>query len=116
MCYWNDSSGSMARHTESPEGADRRPVDEYTPEALEVCEKALRTIVSRIGRWGDRLILFGGLAPRYIVDAVPADVAEHTGTTDLDVVVGVAIGANDTAVYTKLQQELDNAGFTESPG
>src|SRR5688572_16916105 len=94
--------------------AEWRPVDDYTPEALEACEKALRTIVSRIGKWGERLILFGGLAPRYIVTRVPVDVPEHTGTTDLDVVIGVAIGTDDDAVYSKLQEELARAGFTES--
>jgi len=92
-----------------------RPVDDYTSEALEACEKALRTIVSRIGAWGERLVLFGGLAPRYIVRELPADVSEHTGTTDLDVVVGLAIGGEDAAVYSKLQKELRNAGFEPNP-
>lgn len=90
------------------------PIEDYTPEALQACEKALRTIVSRIGAWGPRLILFGGLAPRYIVDSPPSDVDEHTGTTDLDVVVGVEIEVDDGGVYTKLQQELRNAGFEVS--
>lgn len=90
------------------------PIEEYTPEALQACEKALRTIISRIGEWGPRLILFGGLAPRYIVDSPPSDVGEHTGTTDLDVVVGMEIEVDDEGVYTKLQQELRNAGFKVS--
>ncbi|MBI4538939.1 MAG: hypothetical protein HY704_05445 [Gemmatimonadetes bacterium] len=90
------------------------PIHLYTPEALAACEKALRTVVSRIGAWGPRLILFGGLAPRYIVERVPEEIEVHTGTTDLDVVIGVAIDADDEAVYTKLQQELRNAGFSPS--
>jgi hypothetical protein len=90
------------------------PIDEYTPEALQACEKALRTIVSRVGAWGPRLILFGGLAPRYLVDAPPAELEGHTGTTDLDVVIGVEIEVSDEGVYTKLQEELKKAGF--SPG
>ena len=52
------------------------PMEDYTPEALAACEKALRTIVSRIGAWGPRLILFGGLAPRYIVASPPAEMEE----------------------------------------
>jgi hypothetical protein len=67
------------------------PQDEYPPEALAACEKALRTIISRIGTWGPRLILFGGLAPRYLVKGPPPALKEHTGTTDLDVVIGVEI-------------------------
>lgn len=90
------------------------PQDDYTPEALAACEKALRTIISRIGKWGPRLILFGGLAPRYLVKSPPSDIKEHTGTTDLDVVIGVEIDVADKGVYTKLQEELKKAGF--SPG
>ena len=41
--------------------------------------------------WGPRLILFGGLAPRYLVKSPPPELKEHTGTTDLDVVIGVEI-------------------------
>lgn len=90
------------------------PIEDYTPEALQACEKALRTIVSRIGAWGPRLVLFGGLAPRYIVDSPPSEVGEHTGTTDLDVVVGVEIEVEHEGVYTKLQAELKKADFKES--
>lgn len=90
------------------------PIEDYTPEALQACEKALRTIVSRIGAWGPRLVLFGGLAPRYIVDSPPPEVGEHTGTTDLDVVVGLELEVDDEGVYTKLQQELRNTGFVVS--
>lgn len=86
----------------------------YTPEALAACERALATVVAKVGAWGSHLLLFGGLAPRYIVPEVPVELEEHVGTTDLDVVVGVALGANEPAVYTKLQQELQNAGFTEN--
>jgi hypothetical protein len=91
------------------------PIDIYTPEALAACEKALRTVVSKVGAWGPRLILFGGLAPRYLVDGVPAGIAPHTGTTDLDVVIGLAIAGNDDALYTKLQQELRTANFEPNP-
>ncbi|MEQ9400101.1 MAG: hypothetical protein RJQ04_13145 [Longimicrobiales bacterium] len=90
------------------------PQDEYTPEALAACEKALRTIISRVGKWGPRLILFGGLAPRYLVKSPSAESKEHTGTTDLDVVIGVEIDVADVGVYTKLQEELGKAGFWPS--
>ncbi|MDP2957481.1 MAG: hypothetical protein Q8N53_13740 [Longimicrobiales bacterium] len=90
------------------------PQDDYTPEALAACEKALRTIVSRIGKWGPRLILFGGLAPRYLVKSPPPELKEHTGTTDLDVVIGVEIDIADEGVYTKLQEELKKTGFSPS--
>jgi len=103
-------AGDLEGHGDAPEA----PIDQYTPEALRACEKALRTIVSRVGAWGPRLILFGGLAPRYIADSPPEELEEHTGTTDLDVVVGVEIEIDDEGVYTKLQRELRNADFRES--
>lgn len=96
---------------EQDTGPHWTPIDDYTPEALAACEKALRTVVSRIGTWGPRLVLFGGLAPRYIVDSPPPEVGEHSGTTDLDVVVGLEFGVDGEGIYTKLQQELTKTGF-----
>jgi len=63
----------------------------YTPKALAACEKALRTILKKIGPWGTQLILIGGMAPKYLVGNAPKDIKEHVGTTDLDVVVGVSL-------------------------
>jgi hypothetical protein len=40
---------------------------------------------------GPRLILFGGLAPRYLVKSPPPEPKEHMGTTDLDMVIEVEI-------------------------
>jgi hypothetical protein len=45
----------------------------YTPMALEACEKALRTILTKVGPWGGRLVLIGGMAPRYLVGNAPSD-------------------------------------------
>ena len=92
------------------------PIEQYTPEALAACEKALRTIIAKVGRWGPRLILFGGLAPRFLVKALPEGLQEHTGTTDLDVVIRVQIQVDEPGVYTKLQKELRSAEFAPSAG
>jgi hypothetical protein len=48
-------------------------------------------MVSKVGARGPKLVLFGGLAPRYLVADVPKGVEPYTGTTDLDVVIGVAV-------------------------
>jgi len=69
--------------------ADPSPQHLYTPQALEACEKALRTILTKVGPWGGKLLLIAGMAPKYIVGNAPMDMKEHVGTTDLDVVVGV---------------------------
>lgn len=105
----SESTGQYERNETPP------PVMLYTPEALEACQRALATIVAKIGAWGPRLVLFGGMAPRYIVPDPAEDLEPHTGTTDLDVVIGVAILDEDESVYTKLQQELTNAGFSPRP-
>src|SRR6202167_4206619 len=83
----------------------------YTPEALAACEKALRTILKKIGPWGTRLILIGGMVPRYLVGDVPKEIKEHVGTTDLDVVVGITVSAEEEEFYRTLQQNLKDSGF-----
>lgn len=85
----------------------------YTPKALAACEKALRTILKKIGPWGTQLILIGGMAPKYLVGNAPKDIKEHVGTTDLDVVVGVTLSTEEEA-YRTLQQNLKESGF--APG
>jgi hypothetical protein len=86
-------------------------LSDYTPEALAACEKALRTILTKIGPWGQRLILIGGMTPRYLVGPLPLDIEEHVGTTDLDVVVGVTVSTEEEEAYRTLQQNLKEARF-----
>ena len=87
------------------------PRADYTPEALAACEKALRTILTKVGPWGQRLVLIGGMTPRYLVGRLPVDVKEHIGTTDLDIVVGVTISTEEEEAYRTLQQNLKDAQF-----
>lgn len=91
--------------------ADDHPQHLYTPEALAACEKALRTILTKVGPWGGKLILIGGMAPKYIVGSAPADMKDHIGTTDLDIVVGVTISTEEGEAYRTLQQNLKDAKF-----
>lgn len=97
-----------------PDNEQRLPRAEYTPQAVEVCEKALRTLLTKIGPWGTQLVLIGGMAPRYLVGSVPAELPPHVGTRDLDVVVGVALETDDEAAYRTLQKNLVESGF--APG
>jgi hypothetical protein len=91
--------------------AGKNPESEYAPEALAACEKALRTILKKIGPWGARLILIGGMVPRYLVGDVPNEIKEHVGTTDLDVVVGITVSAEEEGFYRTWQQNLKDSGF-----
>jgi hypothetical protein len=89
----------------------KHPRSIYTPEALAACEKALRTILTKVGPWGQRLVLIGGMTPRYLVGQLPVEVKEHVGTTDLDIVVGVTISTEEEEAYRTLQQNLKEAHF-----
>lgn len=86
------------------------PREMYTPQAVAACEKALRTILRRIGPWGQRLVLVGGMAPRYLVPFPHASSVAHPGTTDLDVVIGIAL-AEDAECYRSLASNLKDCGF-----
>jgi hypothetical protein len=91
-----------------------RERDAYTPAAVTACERALRTLVARIGQWGPHFIVFGGLAPRYLVQRVPSGLEPHIGTTDIDVVIGVVVVSEDIPLYSTLERQLSGAGFTPS--
>jgi hypothetical protein len=88
------------------------PRSEYTPAAVAACEKALRTVITKIGPWGAQLVLIGGMAPKYLVGEVRDDMSAHIGTTDLDVVVGVALETEDDAAYRTLQKNLSESRFS----
>ena len=38
----------------------------------------------------ERIYLAGGLAPRYLVGRLPAGTRAHVGTTDVDLIIGLA--------------------------
>jgi hypothetical protein len=92
----------------------RNPRSLYSPEALAACEKALRTILTKVGPWGGKLTIIGGMTPRYLVGVSPADIREHVGTTDLDIVVGVTLSTEEEEAYRTLQQNLKDAQFAPS--
>lgn len=89
------------------------PRDEYTTEALTACEKALRTILAGIGPWGNRIILVGGLVPQYLIPQQPEGIEPHVGSTDIDIVVGVALATGEDEPYRTLARNLAEAGFGE---
>lgn len=87
--------------------------DDYRIDGALRCERALVTLVGDIGPWSERIVLVGGLAPRYIVGEVPQGVSAHIGTTDVDLVIGLAIDdASET--YATLQANLKKSGFKQT--
>jgi predicted nucleotidyltransferase len=77
------------------------------------CERALVTLLGDIGPWRERIYLVGGLAPRYLVGKLPEGARGHVGTTDIDLVIGLALGDETVETYRTLQNNLQRAQFEE---
>jgi len=77
------------------------------------CERALVTLLGDIGPWSERVYLVGGLAPRYIVGSLPEGARPHVGTTDVDLVIGLALGDESPEAYRTLENNLKKAGFKD---
>jgi hypothetical protein len=75
------------------------------------CDRALVTLLGDIGPWSERIYLAGGLAPRYIVGSLPEGARPHVGTTDVDLVIGLALGDESPEAYRTLENNLKKAGF-----
>jgi len=77
------------------------------------CERVLLTLLGDLGPWGQRIYLAGGLAPRYLVGRLPEGARAHVGTTDVDLVIGLALGDEAPETYRTLQSNLEKAGFAQ---
>ena len=84
--------------------------DQYGESATRRCERALVTLIGDIGPWRERLVLVGGLVPRYLVGSLPPGANPHVGTTDVDLVVQLAVD-EDFETYEKLAANLRRSGF-----
>ncbi len=73
--------------------------------------RALVTLLGDIGPWSERVYLAGGLAPRYIVGSLPEGARAHVGTTDVDLVIGLAVGDESPEAYRTLENNLKKAEF-----
>ena len=76
------------------------------------CERALVTLLGDLGPWRERVFVVGGLAPRYIVGQLPEGAPAHIGTTDVDLVIGLALGDDTPETYRTLETNLKRSGFS----
>ena len=83
----------------------RDSFSDYDQQATARCERALVTLLGDIGPWSERIYLAGGLAPRYLIGQLPEGGPAHVGTTDVDLIIGLALG--DT-VPRAWRAELDS--------
>lgn len=72
------------------------------------------TLLGDLGPWRERIYLAGGLAPRYIVGQLPEGARSHVGTTDVDLVIGLALGDETPEAYRTLQNNLVSSGFKQT--
>lgn len=89
----------------------REHSSDYNSVTTARCERALVTLLGDLGPWGERVFLVGGLAPRYIVGVLPEGAPAHIGTTDVDLVIGLALGDDTPETYRTLETNLKRAGF-----
>ncbi len=89
---------------------ERGHQDDYDAAQTHLSERALVTLIGDLGPWSKRIVLVGGLAPRYIVGSLPMGASPHAGTTDVDVVIGLAV-EDSFETYATLQANLKKSGF-----
>lgn len=88
---------------------------DYDPLGTARCERALVTLLGDVGQpWRERIFLVGGLAPRYLVGALPEEAAPHIGTTDVDLVIGIAVSPDAEEAYRTLHTNLVRSGFHQT--
>ena len=91
----------------------RRYRSDYDEETTGRCERALLTLLGDLGPWRERIYLAGGLAPRYLVGQLPEGARAHVGTTDIDLVIGLALGDETPETYRTLKNNLEKARFAQ---
>ncbi len=72
------------------------------------------TLLGDVGPWRERIYLAGGLAPRYIVGALPEGARAHVGTADVDLIIGLALGDETPETYRTLETNLKRSGFRQA--
>lgn len=81
----------------------------------DACDKILRTLLAHSGAWAEHLVLVGGLTPRYLVPEPPPGIDPHIGTTDVDLVLALALPAGHAAPDQPLAVVLREIGFEPRP-
>ncbi|WP_175924244.1 hypothetical protein [Burkholderia latens] len=67
-------------------------------------------MIGAFGSLGHTIRLVGGLVPRYVTPATPPDVPTHAGTSDVDIVLNIAL-VDAGEGYASLAAQLTEHGF-----
>lgn len=84
---------------------------EYKSDQVELVKATCLYVATKLGDMMDDLVIVGGLVPSLLIDqeTLPADVAPHVGTMDLD--VGLQVALLNEGRYRQLTERLRDAGF-----
>lgn len=82
----------------------------YSREVTDACEQALVTVLQCMGTLKDTVRLVGGLVPRYLTPEQPPEIPAHAGTSDLDLVIDLAVIAAGED-YAPISIRLKERGF-----
>lgn len=82
----------------------------YSADITRDCETVLVILLRAFAGFKGNLRLIGGLVPRYLTPEALPDVPAHAGTTDVDVVLDIALLAAN-GEYDSLKRQLQAAGF-----
>ena len=83
----------------------------YNSSHTVLCERTLVSLLRGIGPWKEGIFVIGGLAPRYLIPTTTeSGTPPHIGTTDVDLVLNLALLAEIEA-YKKLEQNLKDLNF-----
>lgn len=91
-------------------GLKPRTAAGYNADLTASCERTLLTLLGAFGTLKDTLRLVGGLVPRYLTPVAPPDVPAHAGTSDVDIVLNLALIAEGEG-YASLADQLGARGF-----
>ena len=94
--------------------SNRAHFTDYDEDTTARCERTLLTLLGNLGPWRERIYLVGGLAPKYLVGKMPAGSRAHVGTTDVDLVIGLALGDDAPDTYRTLKNNLERSGFRQN--
>lgn len=84
----------------------------YSREVTDACEQALVTVLQCMGTLKETVRLVGGLVPRYLTPERDPDVPAHAGTSDLDLVIDLAVIAAGED-YAPISDRLKERGFSK---
>jgi hypothetical protein len=91
----------------------RKHFDDYDEKTTARCERVLLTLLGDLGPWRERIYLAGGLAPRYLIGGGLEGAAAHVGTSDVDLIIGLALGDETPETYRTLQNNLKSSKFKQ---